>query len=179
MRFAAWLGGLMLLLAAAAVGAEGKGTVVALDSLKSTTPADWKEEAPQGTLRMAQFLLPRAKEDKNDGEVVIFKAGGGPRANIERWKMQFTAPTGKKLDDVAKVTEIKVAGRPAVQLDVEGTYNTTPFDPKHKGAKLPGYRMVAIYLEAPDNSYQVKFYGPAMTVEQHKKAFEDWIKAFK
>lgn len=168
-------------LAIGVVAAEekGKGSVVSLDGLQSRTPGDWKEEAPLGSLRFKQFLVPHAKDDKSDGELVIFKAGGGARANVERWKGQWAPPEGKKIADVAVVSEMKIAGKPAVLLEIEGTYRTAPFDPKHKGAQLPGYRMLAVYFEGPDNPYQIKFTGPSKTVGEHKKAFEDWLKAFK
>lgn len=159
--------------------AEEKGTTIELDNLKSRTPADWKAEKP-GPLRLAQFVLPGRKGDDGDTELIIFKGlGGGAQANIARWKMQFTPPPGKKVDDVAVVKEIKIGGKPATMLETEGTYKTTSFDPKYKGKALPGFRMIAIYFDGPDNVYQIKLTGPDKTVAEHKKAFEDWIKAFK
>jgi gluconolactonase len=157
----------------AAGAADDKGRVVSLGGLKSKAPADWKEEKPANELRVAQFLLPVAKGDKNDAELVIFRAGGGARANIERWKKQFTSI------GASNITDIKIGDRPATLLDITGTLNTPPFDPRHKGARLPGYRMLAIYFDAPDNAFQIKLYGPEKTIEQHKKSFENWLKAFK
>jgi hypothetical protein len=152
---------------------EKKGTVVSLDGLQSRAPADWQEETPQGSLRLKQFTIP------GGGELVIFTAGGGADANVQRWKGQWAPPEGKKLDDVAVVKQVKIADRPAVLLEIEGTYRTAPFDPKHKGKALPGYRMLAIYLDGPANAYQIKFYGPARAIEKQKDAFEQWYKGFK
>src|SRR5262245_11407076 len=108
----------LVLVALAAAGlraADNKGTVVDLDGLKSA--------APSNQMRLAQFKLPRAKDDSYDAELVIFKALGGSAAdNVTRWKGQFTAPEGKTVDDVSKVTEMKIAGREATQLDIHGTY---------------------------------------------------------
>lgn len=161
------------------VAEEGKGTEVDLDGLKSTTPAEWKSEKVTSQFRLKQFALPPAAGDKQDGEVIVFKAGGGARANVERWKGQWAPPDGKKVEDVAVVTEMKIAGRPAVMLEIEGTYRTAPFDPKYKGAALSNFRMIAVYFEGPDNPYQIKFTGPAKTVEKYKKGFEGWLKGFK
>src|SRR5438105_628606 len=77
---------------------KGKGVEVRIDALKSTTPGDWKEEPPANKMRYAQFSLPKAKDDKQNGEVVIFKGlGGGAPANIKRWKDMFLPPEGKTI----------------------------------------------------------------------------------
>jgi len=160
---------------------KGKGVEIQFDEFKSTTPAEWKEEEPSNQMRFAQFRLPKAANDKMDGEVALFKrAGGGPDANIKRWKDQFRAPEGKSIDDVAKVTKIKIGSLEGTLLDVSGTYlfKAAPFDPKAKTEPRPNYRMVAIYFEGKD-PYQIRMTGPAKTVEQYKKGFDEWIKGFK
>jgi hypothetical protein len=176
--------GLMVLALAATVlrAADNKGTVVDMDGLKSAAPSTWKEEAPESQMRLSQFKLPKAKGDSNDAELVIFKGlGGSARDNISRWKGQFTAPEGKSIDDVAKVTEIKIGGREATMLDVQGTYlfKKRPFDPMEKGEKRPDYRMLAIQFNGPSNPYHIKLVGPAKTIEQYKKGFDEWLGNFK
>jgi hypothetical protein len=160
-------------------GKDDKGAVVDLDGLRSQTPPEWKEEKPATKLRLTQFRLPKAKDDKADAELAIFQnAGGSVADNVKRWKAQFRAPEGKEIDDVAKVTEIKIAGRDATLLELTGTYNAPPFDPTFKGAN-PDFRLVAIQFKGPENLYHIKLTGPAATVEHHRKAFDDWIKGFK
>ena len=163
-------------------GASDKGTVVDLDGAKSAAPSAWKEQPPSNRMRLAQFKLPRANGDSDDAELVIFKnAGGSVRDNINRWKGQFTAPEGKSIDDVSKVEEIKIAGRNATLLDISGSYlmKQRPFDPSDRGEKRPGYRMLAAQYEGPQNLYHIKLVGPAKTIEQYKKGFDDWLKNFK
>src|SRR5438045_3202288 len=119
------LGSLLLTVAAVAVLAaargddkDKKGTEVELSGLKSTTPAAWKEEAPANQMRFMQFSLPKAEGDKKDAEVVIFKGiSGSTKDNIERWKNFFIPPEGKTLNDVAKVTEMKVGNAEVTYLD--------------------------------------------------------------
>lgn len=162
--------------------AQSKGVVVDLDGLKSTTPGDWKEEAPANRMRYMQFGLPKKGGDKEDAELVLFKGlGGGSKNNVERWKGMFIPPEGKKIDDVAKVKEIKIGGRPAVYVDIQGTYKVKlqPFNPRSKVVKKPNYRMLAIYFDGADNPYQIKLTGPAKTVEAYKKGFDEWVKNFK
>jgi hypothetical protein len=158
------------------------GPVVDLDGLKSAAPAAWQEESPSNRMRLAQFKLPKAKDDSHDAELIIFKnAGGSVRDNVNRWKGQFTPPEGKNIDDVSKVEEIKIAGRDATLLDVHGnyTYKQRPFDPNDKGEKRPDYRMLAIQFQGPTNLYHIRLVGPAKTIEQYKKGFDDWLKNFK
>lgn len=162
-----------------------KGTVVELDGLKSTTPADWKEEKVTSKLRMAQFRLPRADGDPADAELVIFyfeKGGGGTvDANLKRWKDKFLAPSGKTADDIAKVEKYKVGSVNIIELDIKGTYlyKNPPFDPNAKTEKRADYRMIGIIFESPNGPYFITLTGPARTIDQHHKAFAEWIKNFK
>jgi hypothetical protein len=161
---------------------ENKGVEVSLDGLKSKAPASWKEEAPANKMRFMQFKLPKVKGDTEDAELVIFKGlGGAAKANIDRWKAQFRAPAGKKIDDVSKVTEIKIGGSEATLLDISGTYlfNPAPFNPRSKTVARPNYRMLAIHFEGPTTVYHIKLTGPAKTVEHHKAGFDAWVKGFK
>jgi hypothetical protein len=161
---------------------KGKGVVVDMDGLKSTTPGDWKEEAPANRMRFMQFRLPKKGSDKEDAELVIFKGlGGGSKANVQRWKDSFIPPEGKRIDDVAEVKEIKIGDRPAIYLDIQGTYNVKlqPFNPRSKTEKKPNYRMLAIYFDGPKDIYQIKLTGPAKTVEAYKTGFDQWVKNFK
>jgi hypothetical protein len=161
---------------------KSKGVVVDLDGLKSTTPGDWKEEAPSNRMRFMQFRLPKKGEDPNDAELIIFRnISGTAKENVDRWKGQFTPPEGKKIDDVAKVEEMKVGGATLTYLDVSGTYlfKSRPFDPGDKGEKRPNYRMLAVQFDGPKNVYHIKLTGPAKTVEAYKKGFDGWVKNFK
>lgn len=158
-----------------------EGSIVDLDGMKAAVPATWKEEKPTNTLRYKQFRLPKVKGDAEDAEVVIFKLGGTPEANLKRWKEQFIPPEGKKIDEVAKVTEMKIGGRTAFYLDIEGTYKSKerPFDPQSKEIRKSNTRMVAIQIEGKADPYQIRLVGPAATVGHFKKGFDEWIKAYK
>jgi hypothetical protein len=183
----AW--GLALLTAGLVYGACGglraaddKPSSVEIDGMKAPIPADWKEEKPKNRLRYKQFRLPKAKDDKTDAEIIIFKGlGGKPEENVKRWKDMFIPPEGKNLDDVSKVAEIKIGDKKATLLEVYGTYKhkDAPFDPKAKTELKPDYRMVAVQYDGNDDAYHFRLIGPAATVDQYKKGFEDWLKALK
>jgi hypothetical protein len=159
-----------------------KGTVVEFDDVKSVAPADWKEEKVKGFLRFMQFRLPKVKDDKDDAEVVIFKGiGGSTKDNVERWKKTFIPPKGKKLEEVAKVTEMKVGKAGVTYLDISGTYlfKARPNDPNAKVEERPNSRMLGVVFEGKDNTYHIRLVGPATTVEHYKKGFDEWLKNFK
>ena len=178
----------MLLVIAAVVCSPGvlvggdKGTVVDLDGLKSTTPTNWKEEKPDPkslVKRMAQFRLPHADGDPADAELALFqfeKASGGVDANLDRWKKKFTTAEGKPVDN-AKVDKFKVGNAPVTYLDISGTYKLQTGPDKYD--RKPDYRMLGVIFEGPDHTYYLTVIGPAKTIEQHKKGFDEWIKGFK
>jgi hypothetical protein len=164
-------------------GGEGNGTVVEIDGLKSRTPANWVAEKAS-KLRVAQFRVPKVGNDKADAEVVIFYfegQGGGVEANVKRWKDMFFPPRGKTIDDVATVEKLKVADVPVTYLDVHGTfkYKKAPFIPDSEAELRPDYRMLAAYFGSKNGPYFLRFVGPAATVAQHKKGFDEWLKNFK
>jgi hypothetical protein len=184
MRQMMFLAGLVLtaLASTAAADDKGKGTPVDLDGMVSKTPSSWVSETPSNRMRLAQFKLPKADGDKEDAELVIFKGiTGSAKDNIARWKKQFIAPKGKTIDDVSKVSDIKIGGMDATMLDVHGTYlyNPAPFNPRSKTVPRSDYRMIAIQFDGPSTIYHIKLTGPAKTVEQNKKGFDEWIKGFK
>jgi hypothetical protein len=171
-----------LLHEAAARAQDKKGTLVEFDSLKSRTPASWVEEPPTNAMRLAQFKLPKVEGDSRDAEVVIFKGiSGSAEDNIKRWKGMFEPPTGKKIDDVAKVTEMKVGEAELAYLDIYGTYlfKAQPFNPNAKADRLPNYRMVAVAFQTKQTPYHIRMVGPEKTVEHYRKGFDEWLKAFK
>lgn len=161
---------------------EEKGKEIELDGMKSAIPGSWKQEKPDNRLRFLQFKLPKVKDDKEDGMLIVSKGiGGSPEANIKRWKEQMIPPEGKALDDICKVTDFKLADVKCPYLDATGTYkdNPRPFDPSSKAVNRPGYRLLAMHYEGKDDVYQFKLYGPADTVANYKQGFEDWLKGLK
>jgi hypothetical protein len=171
-----------LAFAVVAIAQEGKNNVFTIDGLKSVIPAEWKEEAPSLKMRYAQFVLPKVEGDAKDGEIVIFKGlGGSGKANIDRWKEQFSTNDGGKLSEKDfKITEIKVAGKPTMYVDMKGTYKykAAPFDPNSKTVLMENARMLAAQVDAND-IYHIKLTGPAKTVEKYRDGFEKWLANFK
>ena len=164
---------------------DKKSTVVEIDGLKSATPAEWQPGEVTSQFRIHQFRIPHVAEDKTDAELIIFffgpGGGGSADANVKRWKGTFVPPEDKKIDDVAKVETFKVGDVQVTYLDVQGTYKfkERPFDPASKEELRPDHRLLGVVFESPQGPYFFRLVGPAKTVSQNKKAFEDWLKAFK
>src|SRR5580704_622264 len=174
----------MAAIAALGSAQDKKGTIVDLGGMKSTTPADWKEEQlPPKSMRMMQFKLPKAEGDPEDAELALFAlpGGGTVQANLERQEKKFEIPTGKKAEDVIKTEKIKIGSHEAVFQDIQGTFlkKFPPFDPNAKITKVPEYRQLYVIFEAKDGDkstlYSMTLLGPAKTVEKHKKEFGEWL----
>jgi hypothetical protein len=161
--------------------ADDKGTVIAFDDLKSTLPANWKASTEKKPLRWMTFVVPRAQGDDADADLALFMGlAGTKKDNLARWQGQFDPPEGKKISDTTKVEDIKVAGCDVMYVDIQGTYfDGPPMLPKARKKRLPNYRMLAVQFEGPDNKYHIKLIGPAKTVAEHKKGFDEWVKGFK
>jgi hypothetical protein len=167
---------------------DKKGTVVEIDGLRSQAPAGWKEQeiseiSRQGG-RLMHFRLPKADDDKMDADLFVFYfqgSGGSNDDNIKRYKSMFIPPEGKKIDDVTQVETLKVGEVPVTYVDIQGTYKfkRRPFDPNEKPELRPDSRMIAVIFESKKGPYYFRLVGPGKTVGQHKKEFDDWLKAFK
>jgi hypothetical protein len=161
---------------------DKKDVVVELDDLKAKAPADWVSEKTTGEFRVYQFRIPKAEDDKDDGELVIYSGNLGPdKANLQRWKDSFQPPEGKKIDDVTKESNPKIGGYEAVMLQLEGTYKARerPGDPSSKLILKPDYKFTGIILKTKNQTYYIKFTAPAKTMEKHEKAFKAWLEALK
>lgn len=163
--------------------AQDKGTVVDFDGLTSKAPANWKKEEVKSQFRAYQFLVPKVEGDPADASLIVYYfgkgGGGGVDANIERWQKMFEPPKGKKLDDVSSVEKFKVGDVEVVVLDVKGTYleKFPPFAPNAKITRKEDYRMLGVIFDK--GPFYIRFVGPERTVNSNKKAFIDWLKAFK
>jgi hypothetical protein len=156
--------------------------IVELSKLKSQTPADWKAEKPANNLRSHQFRLPRAKNDVDDAELAILPDAKPPASEaVKRWKDMFQPPQDKTLDEVAKVETVKVGPATLTYLDVHGTYLQLPrpLAPKKDAKPRPGFRMLAVFFDTPEGAFTIRLIGPAATIEQHKGAFDAWLRNFK
>ena len=127
-------------------------------------------------MRRAQYAVPKAPGDPEDGECAVFYfgpgQGGDVQANLDRWASQFgDSPGGKP---VPSATPGMVAGMKVLKVSIEGTYkpsgmmagDTTP---------RPGTLLLGAIVEGPDANWFFKCTGPRKTMESHRKEFDAMI----
>jgi hypothetical protein len=179
MRYMAGTGLLMVI--PLLVIAQEKGTLVKVGKLSATTPANWKKEKPANLLRSFQFKLPGA-EDHPDAEIAVFpESHPSTEKNFPRWKAQFIPPEGETTDDISKTGNWNIPSATVSYLDIRGTwkYKERPQDPKSKEMLLNDYRVIWVIVAEKEEATHIRYSGPAVNVEKHYKAFEEWVKSLK
>jgi hypothetical protein len=130
--------------------------------LKLKFPENWKSGKPDNSMRIAQFAIPAAKGDKEEGELVLFFGfGGGVKANIDRWIGQFQSAERK--------VNVKQGATETAQyfiVEITGTYNKSIGKPRNRQTKpTSGSRMLGVILGVEDKGlYFLKMTGPDKTV---------------
>ena len=152
-------------------------------NLTFQAPADWTPETPTSTMRRAQYRLPRAAGDPEDGEMVVFYfpgQGGSVQSNIDRWVGMFAKADGSSAAGDAKTDKKTVNGLNVTTVDVEGVYTNRSMGPMAgaSGPK-PDYRMLAAIVETPGGPWFFKLTGPKQTVGKWKGSFDDFVKTIK
>jgi hypothetical protein len=148
-------------------------------SLAYTTPSAWKTRPAASSMRIAEFVVPRAPEDAEDAEVVIFffaGGGGSVEANIERWIGQFEASGGGPAKPLGR-TSFPVGPLKVTTIDVNGTYVAETRPGSGQRLNKPKFAMRAAIVETPRGPYFIKLTGPQATVTQSLPAFDAFLKS--
>ena len=141
--------------------------VVQAAGLTFTAPKAWQPRAPSSSMRVAEFVIPRASGDAEDAEAIVYffgGTGGSVEANITRWIGQIQQPDGsssaaKATRDTQTINGLKVA-----TVDVSGTYVAEMRPGAAEHYNKPGFRLRAAVVETPRGPYYIKLTGPAKTV---------------
>lgn len=153
----------LVLVSSTFISAADELTEVKVGDITLKTPTSWKQSEPTSRLRLAQFEVPAAGGDKEAAELAIFSfgAGGGVKANVERWIDQFYAD-GRK----AKITTGKSDLGQYVIVDVVGTYKKPVGPPiERKTEAQEGARMLAAILAVEGKgNFFLKMTGEKATV---------------
>jgi hypothetical protein len=166
-----------LLIAALAFSA-----ITAPAGLKYSAPSGWVSKTPSSTMRLAEWTLPRAASDTEDGLVTVYffgaNMGGNAQANIDRWIGQFAQPDGSSSKDKSKTSVgLTTAGLRISSVDVTGTYvaEVTPGSAEH--FNKPGWRQIAALIETPGGPHFVKVIGPAATLAKWESSVAAFVKS--
>jgi hypothetical protein len=151
-------------------------------SLKFTVPAGWIEEERSSSMRIAQYRLPPAEGDTENGSVVLYYfgqgQGGSAAANIERWIGQMKQADGKTSKEAAKEDRFDMNGLKVTTVDVAGTYVAETSPGSGTFENKPGYRLLAAVVETPNGPYFLKLVGPEKTVARWNESFLGFLKSF-
>ena len=145
-------------------------------------PSTWiaEQPAPGGMVpRAAQFRLPRAAGDPNDGDLAVFLFGGaegGPVDTlIDRWRLQFVGADGQPVPpDAMKQETFKVSGLTVHFVDVTGRYRGMS-----DNAPAAEQRLLGAVVELKDGKAVFKAVGPTATMAQHRDAFRKMLDTLK
>jgi hypothetical protein len=145
-------------------------------------PADWIVLPPKPPMRLAQWRLPGAGGDSEDGQVVLYffgaGQGGGVQANLDRWIGQMTQPDGGSSSEVARTEDWKQDTVAVTLVDVSGTFEDR-MPGASEGASRPGFRMIAAVVEAPGGTVYAKATGPAPTIERFAPSIRRFLESMR
>jgi hypothetical protein len=150
-------------------------------TLGYTAPATWKSRPASSSMRVAEFVVPRAAGDSEDAEVVIFffgGTGGSVDANIARWIGQFQQDGGGPAKSGQRST-FTVGNLKVTTVDVSGTYVAEVRPGSGTRLNKPKFQMRAAVVETPGGPYFVKFTGPQATVAQGLAVFDSFLKSLR
>jgi hypothetical protein len=149
-------------------------------TIRFDAPSGWKAQPSTSSMRVAQYMLPRAPGDGEDAELIVYYfggSGGSVQANLDRWLGQMEQPDGRSSKAAAKTTTFAVNGLAMTVLDVTGRYvaEIAPGSPARHDK--PGFRLKAVVIETARGPYFVKLTGPAKTVARWEAAFDAFLKS--
>jgi hypothetical protein len=133
-------------------------------ALRWNDPPGWVRKPPSTSMRAAEYVVPRAAGDSDDGECVVITfgpgQGGGVDENVDRWVGQFSSATKPER------TKQEVHGLTVTRVEVAGTYTAMrmPGSPSSPAAR-PGWRLLGAIVEAPSGLWFFKVTGPDATMK--------------
>jgi hypothetical protein len=145
-------------------------------------PEGWLTETPSSTMRVAQYKLPKAEGDSEDGSAVLYyfgaTQGGSSQANIDRWISQMQQADNSPSKDKAKTETMTVNGLQVNSVNVAGTYTAEMAPGSGSFHNNANYRLLAAVIETPKGNYFLKLVGPAKAVARWEQSYKDYLKSF-
>jgi hypothetical protein len=147
-------------------------------ALTFAAPAAWHSRAAASTMRVAEFIVPKAAGDAEDAEVIVYffgGSGGSVDANIDRWIGQMRPAEASAGSPAAKRAVQTVNGLKVSSVDVAGTYVAEMRPGATEHYNKPGFRLRAAVVETPRGPYYIKMTGPATTVAAADADFQKFL----
>src|SRR5438105_14491734 len=165
---------LLLISGAMATLMTGAQAPAPAGGLAFTAPSAWHARPPASSMRVAEFVVPKAQGDVEDAEVVVYYfggSGGTAEANIDRWIGQIQQPDGSPTRGSARRDTRTINGLKVSTVDVSGTYIAEVRPGASERVNKPGFRLRAAVVETPRGAYYIKMTGPARTVAAADRDF--------
>jgi hypothetical protein len=142
-------------------------------------PAAWHTRPPASSMRVAEFVIPRAQGDSEDAELIVYyfgaQGGGGAQANIDRWIGQMQQPDARPPADSAKTESRTINGLAVTGVDVSGTYVAEVRPGSSEHYNKPDFRLLAAVVNTPSGPYYIKLTGPSRTVAAAKPGYDAFL----
>jgi hypothetical protein len=146
--------------------------------LSFAAPPAWKSRPAAGTMRVAEFVIPKVAGDAEDAELIVYFFGisaGSVDANIDRWIGQMQQPDGSASRDKARREAQTINGLKVAMVDVAGTFVAEVRPGATEHYNKPGFRLRAAVVETPRGPYYIKMTGPAKTVAAADADFKTFL----
>jgi len=143
-----------------------------------TAPSGWTPRPSASTMRVAEFVIPRAAGDPEDAEAIVYffgGSGGSVDANIDRWIGQMQQPDGSASKEKARREKLTINGLTVTTVDVAGTYVAELRPGATERHNKPDFRLRAAVIETPRGPYYVKMTGPAKTMAAADADFKKFL----
>lgn len=160
-----------LLGAAAPERTLAQSATATLLGYRTTVPAGWVSAQPSSSMRLAEYKVPGAAGTLPVEIVVYFFGpgqGGSPEANLERWKSQFSNPSGGPVQET--VAHETVRGMPYTIAEYRGTYARGVGMGSSADAARPDHILIAVVAETPKGTLFFQCFGPSAAVEKQRAA---------
>jgi hypothetical protein len=146
-----------------------------LDTVHWTVPKSWIRKTPKSMFLQAEYGIPKAAGDKDDGRLTISSAGGSVDENIARWKGQFS----KKLDKESRET-VDAGGVKFTLVDLTGTFDDSR-GMMGPSVTRPDYRMLGAIFQIPNEGslHFIKCYGPKKTITARADEIKEFLSSLK
>lgn len=160
---------------APAVGTE---TISVFEAGDLEVPAAFKRVEPKSRIIEHEFEATAGQGDEaKTARVTMMAAGGDVKANIDRWKGQFTG--GDK--EATKVEDMKLGNWEVHIVDTAGSFSERMGGGPFAGGKTvvrTDYGMTGAILVHPEGrKYFVKMIGPQEVIKANRDAFVKMIKS--
>jgi hypothetical protein len=150
-----------------------------LAQLNFTAPSTWQTRPAASTMRVAEFVVPKAAGDAEDAELIVYffgaSSGGGADANVDRWIGQMQQPDGSASKDKARRDAQTINGLKVTTVDVTGTYVAEVRPGATEHYNKPDFRLRAAVVDTPRGPYYIKMTGPAKTMAAADDDFKKFL----